>query len=101
MGTRNAPLVVKGDQFRVESKSLFTTDRRQWHRTELTAILANATGIEVNNCPVAKLGTHLRTTKKVGFLAGRDEAELQSVAAQSRGVMPVSPRRQRIANAGA
>lgn len=93
MGRRTAVLYVEGDRLRVEIKGLFRTKTREWQRSELAAIRANASGAEINNRPVIELQVHLRTGKKVGLLAGRDEAELRWIAARLRAALRVPPSR--------
>lgn len=93
MGRRTAVLYVEGDRLRVEIKGLFGTKTREWQRSELAAIRADASGAEINNRPVIELQVHLRTGKKVGLLAGRDEAELRWIAARLRAALQVPPSR--------
>ena len=80
MGRRTATLTVAGGRLCVETKGLFGAKRLEWHRSELAAIPANASGMKVSNRPVIELQIHTVAGKKIGLLAGRDEAALRWMA---------------------
>jgi hypothetical protein len=84
LGRRSATLEADADRLRVETRGLFGTKRREWTRVELSAIRADASGMEVNERPVIELQIHPRVGKKVGLLAGRKEDELRWLATRLR-----------------
>jgi len=84
MGRRSAVLAAEGGRLVTETRNLFGTKRRTWERSDIAAIRAGPSGMEVNNRPVIELQIHPRIGKKVGLLAGRDENELRWMATQLR-----------------
>jgi hypothetical protein len=92
LGRRSAELTVEGRQLRVTTKGLFGAKQRTWSRADLAAIRADRSGMEVNNRPVIELQIHPRLGKKVGFLGGRDEAELRWLATRLRQALQVPAR---------
>lgn len=93
MGRRSAELTVDSGHLRVETKGVFGLKVREWSRTELSAVRADASGMEVNDRPVIELQIHPVTGKKCGLLAGRDEQELRWMAAELRRVLETPARR--------
>jgi len=92
LGRRTAELVVEGNVLRVETKGLFGIQANRWARDEIAAIRADRSNLEVNHRPVIELQIHPRTGKKLGLLAGRDEAELRWLATRLRQTLEVPAR---------
>lgn len=92
MGRRSATLEVIAGRLCVEIRGLFGSKQREWTRSDLVAIRADASGMEVNDRPVIELQFHPRRGKKVGLLAGHDEQELRWMATRLRRVMNVPAR---------
>jgi len=84
LGRRSATLEVDASRLRVETRGLFGMRQREWIRGDLTAIRADASGMEVNDHPLIELQIHPRSGKKVGLLAGRNEEELRWIATRLR-----------------
>jgi hypothetical protein len=84
MARRRAMLLVENDRLSVAQAGLFGAKRWEWRREELTAIRADASGMEVNGVPVIELQIHPVGGKKAGFFAGRDEQELRWMATELR-----------------
>ena len=93
LGRRTATLEVDAGRLCVETRGLFGTKRREWTRGDVSAIRADASGMEVNEQPVIELQIHPRAGKKVGLLAGRKEEELRSMATRLRQALNVPVRR--------
>jgi hypothetical protein len=84
MGRRTATLEVESGKLRLEARGLFGVTRREWHAGELSAVRADASGIEVNDRPVLELQVHPLEGAKWGGLAGRDAKELRWIATHLR-----------------
>jgi hypothetical protein len=84
MGRRKATLSIDGDGLALNQVSLLGTKNWQWPRGAIAAVRADASGMEVNERPVTELQIHPVAGKKVGFFAGRDEAELRWMATELR-----------------
>lgn len=95
MGRRTATLEVDTARLSVETRGLFGTKRREWTRADLTAIRADASGMEVNDRPVIELQIHPRFGKKAGLLGGRNEAELRWMTTRLRHALNVPARESR------
>ena len=97
MGRRSATLEADASRLGVETQGLFGTKRREWARAEISAIRADASGMEVNERPVIELQIHPSSGKKVGLLAGRKEDELRWMATRLRRALNVPARRREAA----
>ena len=86
-----ATIRATGDRLRIAYVGVFRTQTREWPRDEIAAICAGASGMEVNGVPLIELQIHPRAGGKSGFLAGRDAAELQWIAAVLRHALGASP----------
>ncbi len=91
MGRRRAELTADSGGLDIQTTGLFGLRQRHWSRSELAAIRADASGMEVNNRPVIEQQIHPTVGKKAGFLSGRDEAELCWMAAQLRRALQLPP----------
>lgn len=94
LGKRTAVLTAEGGRLRIETKSLFGVKQKEWSPSEIAAIRADNSGMEVNDRPVLNLQIHPRIGKKTGFLTGRDEAELRWIATRLRHALNVPARSQ-------
>ena len=92
MGRRTARLAAEGGRLLVETRSIFGTKQRKWERSEIAAIRADGSGMEVNETPVIELQIHPRIGKKVGLLAGRSEEELRWMTTRLRRALNVPAR---------
>ena len=84
MGRRTAVIAVEDGRLQVETRGLFGVRRQEWNPGELSAVRADAGGLEVNERPVLELQFHPVGGKKWGLLAGRDEDELRWMATSLR-----------------
>jgi hypothetical protein len=84
MGRRTAVMAVEDGRLQVETRGLFGVRRQEWNPGELSAVRADAGGLEVNERPVLELQIHPAGGKKWGLLAGRDEDELRWMATSLR-----------------
>jgi hypothetical protein len=80
MGRRQAAFAVVQDTLLVLQTGPLGIQRREWRRGEVADVRTGPSGIEVNDMPVLELQIVPRAGKRVGLLAGRDEAELQWLA---------------------
>jgi hypothetical protein len=84
---------AEGGRLRVETKGPFGSKQLEWSRGDISAIRADASGMEVNNRRLFELQIHPVTGKKVGLLAGRDENELRWMATRLRRALDVPARK--------
>jgi hypothetical protein len=84
MGRRAAEIEVCDGRLRIQTRSLFGVTRREWGPGELSAVRADAGGLEVNDRPVLELQVHPIDGEKWGLLAGQDENELRWMATRLR-----------------
>jgi len=84
LGRRTAVIGVEDGRLHVETRGLFGARRQDWNPGELSAVRADASGMEVNDRPVLELQIHPVGGKKRGLLAGRDEDELRWMATTLR-----------------
>ena len=91
MARRRALFIVDRTSLRLAQAGLFGTKSWVWRREDISAIRADASGMKVNNQPVIELQIHPRGAKKVGVLAGRDEAELRWIASTLRRATNLTP----------
>jgi hypothetical protein len=89
MGRRRATFAVRADGLRIEQTGLFGAKKAEWSRDQIASICAGPSGMEVNEKPVFELQIHPKVGKKAGFLAGRNDAELQWLAAVLRQALDV------------
>ena len=80
MGRRTAVIAIEDGRLLVETRGLFGVKRQEWNPGELSAVRADAGGLEVNERPVLELQIHPVGGKKWGLLGGRDEDELRWMA---------------------
>ncbi len=92
MGKRTATFTVSGRHLSIVSRNLFGAKQWELSQTEIAALRADASGMEVNDKPVLELQIHPATGKKIGLLAGRDEEELRWLATELRHALQVGPR---------
>ncbi len=92
MGKRTASFTVVGKQLNLVTKGPFGTKAWEWPQSQIAAIRADASGMEVNDRPVLELQIHPHAGKKVGLLAGREENELRWLATQLRHALQVAAR---------
>ncbi len=90
MGQRRAVFTVRADGLSVVQTGLFGVKRAEWSSNQITAVVIGPSGMEVNEVPILELQIHPRTGRKTGFLAGRNDAELQWLAAVLRQALGVS-----------
>ena len=97
MGRRRAILDVVGflpdGTLLITRRNIFGTKQRELHRQDIAAIRMDNSGMEVNEMPVKNLQVHPKQGRKLGLFAGRDDAELEWLAAELRNALDV-PRRQ-------
>jgi hypothetical protein len=93
MARRRALFIVDRNCLRLAQAGLFGTKSWVWRREDIASIRADASGMKVNNQPVIELQIHPHGAKKVGLLAGRDEAELRWIASTLRRAssLPTAP----------
>lgn len=84
MGRRRAIFMVMGDELRLASDGLFGAKLHRWARADLASIHIGPSGMAVNEVPVLELQIEPRAGKRLGLLAGRDEAELRWMATMLR-----------------
>jgi hypothetical protein len=84
MGRRRAVLAVVGDRLLVLQSGPLGSTRREWPRAEVARIMVGPSGMAVNDVPVLELQIEPKSGRKVGLLAGRDEAELHWLATRLR-----------------
>jgi hypothetical protein len=89
MGRRRATLSTESGVLRVTQTGPFGTKDREWRRGEVSAIRADASGMEVNDVPIIELQIHPVVGKKAGYFAGRDEQELRWLATELRRALNV------------
>jgi hypothetical protein len=93
MARRRALFIVDRNCLRLAQAGLFGTKSWVWRREDIASIRTDASGMKVNNQPVIELQIHPRGAKKIGILAGRDEAELRWIASTLRRAshLPTAP----------
>lgn len=84
MGRRRAVLAVVGGRLMVMQTGPLGSKRREWPWDEVARIAVGPSGMAVNDVPVLELQIHAKAGRKVGLLAGRDEAELHWLATRLR-----------------
>jgi hypothetical protein len=84
MARRRAVIAVVGDRLLVMLSGLFASKRREWHRSELRDVRLGASGIVDHKTPVLQLQIVPQKGKRYGMLTGRDEPELDWIAALLR-----------------
>jgi hypothetical protein len=84
MGRRRAVLAVVGGRLLVLQSGPLGSKRREWPREDVARIAVGPSGMEVNEVPVLELQIQPKCGRKVGLLAGRDEAELHWLATRLR-----------------
>ncbi|MFA5190498.1 MAG: hypothetical protein WC740_07230 [Verrucomicrobiia bacterium] len=90
MGRRRAVLTVRADGLSIEQSSLFGAKRAEWGGNQIAAVVVGPSGMTVNDVPILELQIHPRAGQKTGFLAGRNDPELQWLAAVLRQALGVS-----------
>lgn len=90
LGGRRATIQATSDLLRIAYVGFFRTHTMDWTREGLVAICVGPSGVEVNHKPVLELQIHPVAGRKFGFLADRDVAELQWIAAVLRQALSVS-----------
>ncbi len=93
MGRRTAEISADAGCLRIATKGIFGVKQREWATSEIAAIRAGPSGMEVNDRPVIELQIHPIAGKKAGFLAGRDEQELRWLATRLRQTLKVPAQR--------
>ncbi len=95
MGTRSAVIEVAGDSLLVREKGLFRSRTYQWSRDELKAIQSGPSGWSVGSTRrtgrsgvagygINQLHIYLKDGRRIRLLTGRDDTELDWIAAQLR-----------------
>jgi len=92
LGRRRATIQATSDRLRIAYVGFFRSHTMEWSRDGLAAICVGPSGVEVNHKPVMELQIHPLAGRKFGFLADRDVAELQWIAAVLRQALGVSPK---------
>jgi hypothetical protein len=92
MGKRTATFTVSGRHLSIVSRNLFGAKQWELAQSEIAALRADASGMEVNDKPVLELQIHPATGKKIGLLAGRDEEEIRWLATELRHALQVGAR---------
>jgi hypothetical protein len=91
LGRRQATIHATSDRLRIAYVGFFRSHTLDWPQAGLAAICVGPSGVEVNHKPVLELQIHPLAGRKFGFLADRDAAELQWVAAILRQALGASP----------
>jgi hypothetical protein len=84
MARRRAVIAVVGDRLLVLLSGLFGSKRREWDPSELRDVRLGASGMVDHKSPVLQLQIVPREGKRYGMLTGRDEPELDWIAALLR-----------------
>jgi hypothetical protein len=84
MARRRAVIAVVGDRLLVMLSGLFGSKRREWDRSELRDVRLGASGMVDHKSPVLQLQIVPQKGKRYGMLTGRDEPELDWIAALLR-----------------
>lgn len=95
LGMRSAVVEVAGDSLLVREKGLFGSRTRQWKREELKAIQSGPSGMSLGSTrktgrsgvagfSIEQLHVYLKDGRRIRLLTGRDERELDWIAAQVR-----------------
>jgi hypothetical protein len=92
LGRRTAVITVEGGRLHIATRGVLGRREREWNPGEVSAVRADASGMEVNDRPVLELQVHRAVGGKVGFLAGRDDEELRWMAASLRLALDVPAR---------
>ncbi len=92
LGRRTAVMTVEGGRLHITTRGVLGQKEWEWNPGELSAVRADASGMEINERPVLELQIHPAVGGKVGFLAGRDEEELRWMAACLRHALDVPAR---------
>jgi hypothetical protein len=101
LGVRSAVIEVAGDVLRFQEKGLFRTRTFQWKRKELQGIQAGPSGMSVGGTrktgrsgaagfSIQQLHLYSNDGRRIRLLSGRDEKELDWVAAQLRTALSVA-----------
>jgi hypothetical protein len=77
-------LAEVGEQLMVMQSGPLGSKRWEWPREKVARIAVGPSGMAVNDVPVLELQIHAKAGKKMGLLAGRDEAELHWLATRLR-----------------
>ncbi len=83
-GRQRVLLVVTPELLAYERSSPFGTSKRQFQRSEITAIGIGPSGASVNNKPIPELKVEIKKRGSIGLLQGHSSAELAWMAASLR-----------------
>ena len=88
-GRQRVLLAVTPELLAYERSSPFGTSKRQFQRSEISAIGVGPSGTSVNNKPLPELKVEIGKRGKIGLLQGRSSAELVWLAASLRSTIGV------------
>lgn len=80
-------VAVIEDSLLIKRTNLFGTKTHEWHKDALQNVAVGHSGIEVDRRPVRNLQIIPRDGKGVGLWAGRDDDELEWIAAVLRNAL--------------
>lgn len=102
MARKRAVIDVVNGAVLVTQKGMFRVKQRQWDAGAIQRVEVGPSGTTVNNRPILELHIFDQADKKTGMLMGRDEDELDWIAAELRkslGIAGKNPRGRRRRNA--
>ncbi len=81
MGKRTAEMAIAGGRLFIIQKGIFGTKQKEWDADEIARVCLGPSGMLVNDVPIMELQVHDNAGKKLGFLSGRNNDELEWLAA--------------------
>jgi hypothetical protein len=81
MGRRTAEMAIAGGRLFIIQKGIFGTKQKEWDADEIANVCVGPSGMLVNDVPIMELQVHNNAGKKQGFLSGRNDDELEWLAA--------------------